>query len=336
MALSDVIVTIDLIKPLGSIGFGIPLILEENASTAKSYTECRNLDDIVKAGFADSTKVYKAANTIFMQDDPPEKIAVCATTEDTSKWLTDVANTTKNWRQLIVVTESETAIAVQTIMNTVETLPSKLYFADLALDDDTVFNTAEIKRTVLFYCKPTELHPSPVSALIGATASKNAGSFTYKNMILKGIEPQELTETQVEAIHEKGGNTFITKAGDNVTSEGKVAGGEFIDVIDSMDYVINNIEYQTQKLLNSSDKVPYDDNGIALLESVAVNVLKDAFNNGIIAVTDDGTPDYKVNYVKRANTKDTDRAERNYVGGQFEFALAGAVHAVRVIGKVNI
>ena len=64
----DVKVKIDLVKPLGKAGFGIPLILEENATTEKSYTECRNLDDIIAAGFAATTKVYKAANTMLMQD----------------------------------------------------------------------------------------------------------------------------------------------------------------------------------------------------------------------------------------------------------------------------
>lgn len=333
----DVKVKIDLVKPAGQTGFGVPLILEENATTAKSYTECSSLAEVITAGFAETTKVYKAANTIFMQGDAPAKIAVCATDGPAATWLSDVDNTTKNWRQLIVVTESsETAIAVSTIMTKVEALDNKLYFADLASDDDTSLTVSGINRTVLFYCDATTDYPSPAAALVGATAGLPVGSITYKNMILKGISPQSLTDTAIAAIHDKGGIAFVTKAGDNVTSEGKVAGGEYIDIIDSRDYVISQLEYRTQKVLNSSDKVPYDNGGIALLQSVCEDVLKDAYNNGIIASKDDGTPDYTVNYAMRSEVTDADRVARKYVGGQFSFKLAGAVHSVEVVGEIII
>lgn len=332
----DVKVKIDLVKPVGKAGFGIPLILEEKATTAKSYTECRSLAEVVTAGFATSTKTYKAANLIFMQENAPEKIAVCATTDNTSTWLSNVDNTGKDWRQLIVVSESETPISVSEIMTKIETLQNKMYFADLETDDSTSLTVSGINRTVLFYCDSTADYPSPVSALVGATAGLDAGSFTYKNMILKGIAPQQLTDTEITAIHTKGGITFVTKAGDNVTTEGKTAGGEYIDIIDSEDYIISNLEYQTQKTLNTMNKIPYDNNGIAVLESVAVNVMKDAYNKGIIATNDDGTPAYSVDYAMREDTSAEDRTARKYLGGKFSFKLAGAIHEVEITGEIIV
>ena len=332
----DVKVKIDLTKPVGKLGFGMPLVLEENATTAVAYTECRNLGEVVSAGFATTTKVYKAANTIFMQDNAPSKIAVCAASGTAATWLGDVENTGKSWRQLIVVTESETTTSISGTMTAIEALSNKMYFADLAVDSTETITVSGINRTVLFYCDATDDYPSPAAALVGATAGLSAGSFTYKNMILKGIAPQALSDTKIDAIHTKGGITFVTKAGDNVTSEGKVAGGEYIDIIDSQDYIISNLEYQTQKTLNSMNKIPYDNNGIAILESVAVNVMRDAYNNGIIATNDDGTAAYAVNYAKREDTAETDRATRRYIGGQFAFTLAGAIHTVEITGEIII
>lgn len=333
----DVKVKIDLVKPLGKAGFGVPLILEENATTTKSYTECNSLAEVVTAGFAETSKVYKAANTLFMQENAPAKIAVCATDGATATWLSTVDNVNKDWRQLIVVTENaDTAISVSAIMAKVETLDNKMYFADLETDDSTSLTVTGINRTVLFYCDSDTDYPSPAAALVGATAGLPVGSITYKNMILKGIAPQSLTDTEITAIHNKGGITFVTKAGDNVTTEGKVAGGEFVDIIDAKDYIISNLEYQTQKLLNSSNKIPYDNNGIAQLQSVCENVLREAYNNGIIASTDDGTADYTVNYALREQVSDNDRVARKYVGGQFSFKLSGAVHLVNVTGQIII
>jgi len=332
----DVKVKIDMTKPIGSIGFGIPLVLEENANKAIAYTECYSLEDVVTAGFAVTTKVYKAASTIFMQDNAPEKIAVCATNGTAAVWLGVIDNASKDWRQLVVVTESETAIDVSGIMAAVEGLDNKMYFADIAANDNTSLAVVGIEKTVLFYCDPTTEYPSPAAALVGATAGRKAGSFTYKNLILKGIAAQNLSEAQLRAIHAKGGITFVNKAGDNVTSEGKVAGGEYIDIIDSKDYIIGNLEYQTQKTLNAADKVPYDNNGIAMLENVCVTVMRDAFNNGIIAANEDGTPAYAVNYAAREDTEASDRAARKYIGGKFAFALAGAIHETEITGEITI
>ena len=130
--------------------------------------------------------------------------------------------------------------------------------------------------------------------------------------------------------------TFVTKAGDNVTSEGKLAGGEYIDIIDSEDFIIQQLAYKTQKVLNKTAKVPYDNNGIALLESVAVDVLQDAYNNGMIVTNTDGTPGYTVSYAKREDTKATDRANRQYLGGSFSFSLTGAVHEVEITGSITV
>lgn len=332
----DVKVKIDLTKPIGSIGLGIPLILEENSEADIDYIECKSLAEVTEAGFKDTSKIYKAANAMLMQDNPPEKIAVCATVKKTSEWLNEAVNTNKDWRHLVVVKAGETTVEVKDIAAKIEMLNNKMYFADVDIDNTTTYELNGFNRTVLFYCKTTEDYPSPVSALVGAAAGLAAGSFTYKNMILKGISPQALSDTQIEAIHKKGGITFVTKAGDNVTTEGKTAGGEYIDIIDSQDYIISNLEYQTQRTLNLAPKIPYDNNGIATLENVAVNVMRDAYNKGIIATNEDGTAAYTVSYIKRENTEASDRAERRYIGGQFAFALAGAVHTAEITGEIII
>lgn len=331
----DVVVNIDLTKPTGKLGFGIPLILQENATQAVAYTECASIAEVVTAGFAATTAVYKAAQLLFAQENAPKQIAVAAFADSATTALADAALNSKGWRQLIVVNDDSEATSVATIAAAVEVLDGKLYFAGLDTDDATSFTASGLRHTVLFYCDATEAVPFPVAALVGETAGRAAGSFTYKNLKLKGIDAQDLTDAQVEAIHKKGGITYVTKAGDNVTSEGKVAAGEFVDVIDSEDYIVQQLAYKTQKLLNNAAKVPYDNNGIAMLESVAADVLQDAYNNGMIATKEDGTPDYSVSYALREDTSEADRVARNYLSGSFTFALAGAIHYVEITGTIT-
>lgn len=331
----DVKVKIDLTQPIGELGHGTPLILAENATTEIKYTECVNLAEVIAAGFDATSKTYKAANLMFMQEEPPAKVAVCATTGTTVAWLGLPENLKEDWRQLVVVGGDETT-DVSSIMTAIETIDNRMYFASVPVDDSTKYTVADIKRTVLFYCTDENYSGYEVAALVGATASKDAGSITYKNQVLKGIAPQNLSDSQIKDIHDKGGITFVTKAGDNVTSEGKVAGGEYIDIIDSEDYVINQLEYKTQKALNNADKIPYTNAGIAMLESIAVDVLQSAYNNGMIAENEDGSPAYTVSYALRENSTEADRTARKYVGGQFSFTLSGAVHEVEIVGEVII
>lgn len=334
----DVKVKIDLTKPMGKIGFGIPLILSEGAAENNAYKECGDLAEVVDAGYSSSTDVYKTAELIFMQENAPEKIAVCSTTGTASDFLSDSSNTSRDWRHLLVLFSKESTDTISSVAAKVETLESKMFFANVPVDSDDYADTKSLNysRTVLFYCDSANGYVMPVAALVGETSGREAGSFTYKNLVLKGIQPQNVSNTRINEIHKSGGITFVTKAGDNVTSEGVVTSGEFIDIIDSEDYIIQQLTYQTQKLLNSSAKIPYDNNGIAMLESVAVNVLQTAYNNGMIAEAEDGGADYTVSYGMRDSTSEDDRQARKYVNGSFSFALAGAVHTVEITGEITI
>lgn len=362
--MNDVKVKIDLAKPMGYIGLGIPLILakiatkptdvteeentiEEEITTegeisndekaaapeveVRGYTDGVTFDDI-KELYDKSSDVYKAAELIFMQDNKPKQIAICETTTSVVKWLETKGNLSHNWRQLICVGASD---EIAEISAAIEKTDDKMYFASVPVDDTTVFNRENVKRTVILYCTD-EKYPNPEAALVGATAGLKAGAFTYHDTILKGIVPQNLSDDEIAKIHKKGGITFVTKAGDNVTSEGITLGGEYIDIIDSEDYVIQQIAYRVQKQLNSSQKIPYTNNGIAILESVVIDVLQGAFNNGVIATTYDGSPAFTVDFALREDTTEEQRSTRTYIGGQFTFALAGAVHYVEITGEITL
>lgn len=344
----DVKVKIDMAKTYGSLGFGYPLILIENAEAAITYKVYSDITTIA-TDYASTTDAYKVAQLMFAQPHRPEKIAICSDTGTVTEWLAKDANVSKDWRQLVVLngSSSETATTTAAIAAAIEALSvEKMFFANESMPTSLSSATAPSgafgwDRTVMFYYTPiqastgsgntpaVEAVPLPVAALVGEIAGLTPGSYTVNNLVLNGIEPLELSQDDIDKIHSIGGITFVSAAGDNVCSEGKTASGEFIDNVDNNDYIKQQLEYKTQKVLNGSLKVPYTNAGIALLEAAAISVMKNAQNLGIVE-------DYTVTYALREQTSAEDRAARKYFGGNVQYSMQGAIHTVEIYCQATV
>ncbi len=121
-----------------------------------------------------------------------------------------------------------------------------------------------------------------------------------------------------------------------MTSEGKTMSGEYIDIIQSKDYLVSSIEFAVQKLLNSKDKIPYDNGGISQIEATTKTVLQRADNNGMIAKDTDGISLFGTSFKARSEVDPADRAVREYNDGTFWFELAGAIHKTRIRGTIKL
>ena len=75
--------------------------------------------------------------------------------------------------------------------------------------------------------------------------------------------------------------------------------GEFIDALHGDHWVKSNIETNVQRLLSTTDKLTFDSNGIALLDTTVANVLETAFNNGIVDIDETGVGNYSVTALGR-------------------------------------
>lgn len=335
MAKNDVVVKITQKQVVGNAGFGIPLIVQGMGNETKAYTEVKSLEAVVEAGITTDSPIYRQCEKLFGQKNCPEKIAICVGTGKVTDTLSQIKE--KDFRQVIPVLGSGEGDAADDTLaelaKYIEATEDKMLFVKVE-DSSELEKIGKMDRTmVIVYTGSDE---GVEGALVGATAGRVVGSFTYKNIILRGIEPDPLTDSQIDAIHKAGGISIVRKAGDVVTSEGKVTSGEFADIIDSKDYIIKNIAYKSQKLLNSSPKLAFDNTGISQLEGVVTNVLKEASMMQIIAVDEEGIPLYSTSFATRADTSELDRAARNYKGGKFSFELAGAIHYATINGTIEL
>lgn len=317
--ITDVDVVITASEPTGQPGTWYPLIYVKG--TGDKYDEYAKLSDMVK-DYAETTDAYKAAQLIFAQDKEylPEKIAVCTGSESAFTGLTKYMD--KSWRQLIVAGEEFDASLAASIETT-----EKLYFTHFKTKD--ALTTAKIDgytRTVAFVYTADDV-VNPEAAIVGRTAGYAAGSFTYHAKEVKGVTPETFTKSEVNAIVAAGGNVYVNKNGRIASHGGVVGSGEWIDIVDAKDYIIQNIRYNVQEVFLNNKKVAYTNAGIALIESATVSVLASSFNNGIIAGDDDGKGLYTTSFADRSQTTTADRISRNYPYGGFEFELAGAIHS---------
>lgn len=330
MAKNDVTVKITQKQVIGNAGFKFPLIVQGKAGAEKAYGEYSGLDELAKAGYGDEDEIYRQCEKLFMQDNRPDRVAICAG----SGKITEILNTlkAKDFRQVIPVFGEEDDTLGE-LASYIEATEDKMLFVKVA-DKAELSTLGQLDRTfAIVYGGESK---GVEGAVVGATAGMAAGSYTYKNQVLKGVLPEELTDGQIEEIHQAGGICIVRKAGDVVTSEGTVLSGEYADVIDSKDYIIRNIAYKSQKLLNASRKLSFDNIGISMLEGVVTGVLKEAYHMGMIAVDEDGVPICSADFASREETSESDRAQRVYKGGRFSFTLAGAIHYAEIRGTLEV
>lgn len=325
----DINVNITTATVAGSVGLGIPLVIS-GKGTMSAYTECNDMNAVYKAGWEQDTEVYKACQKIFAQKNAPKTVAVVGAAEKTAEWVTK--NKDKNFRQIIPTLENEGDSTLAELITAVNALDGKMLFAQVANTSGLPQTQSERVVCVVYGGESEYVN----AAVVGESAGREAGSFTYKNLVLTDVVPEDLTPAQVEAIHTAGGIAIVKKAGDVVTSEGITLDGEYIDVVDSKDYIVSNIVYKGQKLLNDSPKLSFDNVGISQLENVVTDVLADAYGKGIIATNDDGTAAYSTNFAGREETSASDRSSRTYSGGKFSFDLAGAIHNATINGTITV
>lgn len=330
---NDVIVTIDIQRPTPKLGFGKPMIIGSSES-GFAYTTYADLE-AVKKDFAENTEVYKAAYALLNQgDNSPAEIAVMlhkTEGETLAHLLTQIF--AKDWYFLLSTSNVLTDITA--IADAVEQNGTRLFLARSSNKANlSAVKAKKYTRTAVFYHAESSNYPE--AAWIGRAATTLPGSLTWKNLTLRGVIPMDIDNTELMSIHELGANTYVTKAGDDVTSEGMTVSGEYIDIIHSQDYVTQSIELAVQKLFNREDKVRYDNNGISQIEGEVKTVLKRADLNGMIAHDDDDLPLYSTTFKPRSEVDPADREKREYNDGSFTFELAGAIHKTKISGVIKL
>lgn len=211
--------------------------------------------------------------------------------------------------------------------------------AESDTDTGSLLQARNYFRTHWWYHEKAETE-FPEIGIIARCFAVLPGGETWANKQLAGFTTNKLRENEYNVITKKNGNTFEPFRNISITQNGKVAAGEWIDVIRFRDWLEETIKTEMFSMLINRDKLPYTDKGIGLVESVLNSVLALGQRRGGIAPTEydeygNKNAGYVIEVPLAANISANVKAQRVLRDVKFTARLAGAIHVVEITGSLT-
>ncbi|MBN41996.1 MAG: hypothetical protein CL573_00670 [Alphaproteobacteria bacterium] len=255
-------------------------------------------------------------------------------------WLTTLeAVQSYNDRWYALTTETHQRDAVLDLAGAIEA-KRKIYgvssaATDIAEGDDSdlfsLLGSLGYQRTFGIY-SPTADTEFPECALIGYQLQEQPGSTTWAYKTLAGTQVTKLSDSASQNVRAKNATTFETIGGLRVTVGGKMFGGEWIDVMVFVDWLEARMRERIWFRLANSKKISYTNGGGTILETEVRAQLREGIRVGGLAET----PAPIVTVPDVLSIAPNLRAQRIFEGISFEARLAGAIHFVKIRGRVVI
>lgn len=313
-------------RPVPQSSFSRVLI----ATTEKDFGEklFTTFDDISDEFDSDSD-VYKISTAIFGQNPSVSEVVVVGVeTQDEAELVKAISDVDLDF--FFVVTNEQEEVFVKAIADYIEGT-HKMYGVTTD-SEDVIDSLHEGEYDNTFYV----VHNTPESyaceAWIGRCGAESPGSITWNFKPVSGIG---LSNKESERVRDKNGNSSIEYHGQQYMFDGRVASGQWIDVIQSQHYVYQKVNEEVFSALINNPKIPYDNTGISVIEGAIENALKSAANNGIIAMEDNEYM-FDVSTPDRSDMSKNDRVNRILKDVKANFIIAGAIHGGEVEITVSV
>ena len=186
------------------------------------------------------------------------------------------------------------------------------------------------ERTALFY---SDYYTSMLEcAVAGLMLPTDPGSETWAYKTVSGPAADTFTSTQRSNALSTDTNIYSSTAGVSITQMGTVASGEYIDVVRGRDWLSTRLAEDVFGLFASLEKVPFTDQGIALVETAVRGVLQEGVNAGLLS----SNPAPVVTVPKAADVSALNKASRMLPDVNFTATLSGAIHKAEINGTISV
>ena len=350
--------------PPTSFDTGLMLIKDSNYAASKRLktydSASAAIAGLVADGFASTTEAYKAAVKYFAQSPAPGRLLVSCypSSETPAEALAAVLDSTSDFYGICLgVTETDANIlALETAVSAMEKpcmlfLPligtaSAVVAADSLLDQ---LHGRSSRRCVCTFAAALSDATAVMGCAMGLQAANAASSFALCYKTLQGVVPSDLTQTQIDAIQQPGGNVFVTRNYSfHLLEKGSTPSGLRYDEVLYMDMIAADLQSAAVSLLaDNTGKLPQTDDSTAMFINSFSGVLSGYTARNILASAEwRGTAIGSIQpgdvlengYMLWADTYDNqseaDRAANKAVPIQVALTLAGSLESVVI--NVNV
>jgi len=210
----------------------------------------------------------------------------------------------------------------------VETLRKMLFLQssaaeilDVADTDDLLSRLQDLayERTMTIYTDDTQefINAAAVSRVFAIAP----GNVTFANKNFTGVTASDITETDIDTVQGKGGNTYTTLGGSGRLLKGFTADGNPAIATRDIDYFVSTLEIDLFNMLSQANKIPFTQAGIQLVDNVGDSVNKRMVAEGVF--TNDPVPTFNVPAV--ADVPGGDKAAGTLSGVTHTATLANAI-----------
>lgn len=325
---------------VSQVGFGTMLLLADVAEKPVGQTSrVRTYDkDGFGADFSSGDDVYQALTDYFSQELLPAeaKVAYIEGTETVVEALDAIRTEDDDWYALALV--SRALADQQAAASYVQSLRKIAGFGSSSsniLDKTTpnlvndFFSNSYGRAFAGYYGEAATKYPE--IAWLGRVLPADPGSITWKFKTLVGIVPDSLSSTQRGNIRDEFGNYYNRVGGVNITEEGWMGDGGFIDEVRGVDWIHARMQEAIYARLVNLPKIPYTNAGADVIVNEMEAVLRRAEVQGILVPGQSSVtkPDVR-------SLPFNDKASRILPDLEFSGILQGAVHKIQIQGVVTV
>jgi hypothetical protein len=170
------------------------------------------------------------------------------------------------------------------------------------------------------------------AAIMGQRLTALPGSDTWALKDVIGVPPTKLSAAEEAAVYGKNGNTYTLIKNLGTTFPGKIAGGDYFDIVRYIHFLHARLEELVFAVLRSGQKVEYTQAGIDAIVGAIRALLGQHAQRPINAL--DPTSIF-VQAPKESEISQADKANRSLPNVEFGGKVKGAIHAVDIFGELT-
>jgi len=327
-------------------GFGTPLIIAKHEYLKQTVTPISNIlelfnlrkEDIEKAlpkeQKFENQPLYRMVQSLFAQSLSVPKIKIgkrdnnASVTEALAKIIKEDAD--GDFYGLLLLTDD-----AKEYLELADAISDKKLLAGIDLDKDNQHLAEELKGSLgarrIFSIYKEDPEDYPAAAWMGRMLCQSPGSSSWAYKDLIGIKKSKLNTTITEGLKKLNINRHIDINDKGVTLDGKVASGEYIDIIHGIDWLHVRIQERIFRLLMLNEKIPYTLKGIDLVRSELIAQLDEGVARGLLAA--DPPPEVSIPNIE--TIPKAKKEQRILPDVSFCARLAGAIHTIEIRGTVE-